>query len=217
MAVAMSRVEDVCRWCSSTLDQVLDSGDQLYQDSYLHYRPRGTSLLAIEQILRKFYTPGNCVCRVVVYQPRQSGSVDTDLVPQLTEFFREERSGVFVAGLGDFAVALFRTPRGFYMFDPADRDRYGRAVPPPCTGRARACFSQYPSVQALAEKLCPNIPPITKDPDDAENASKADKSSKVSRTSIDKESKEVRFEEPAKFQIYGMDVTSLRRLNQHER
>ncbi|KAI8433231.1 hypothetical protein MSG28_015309 [Choristoneura fumiferana] len=207
MAVAMSRVEDVCRWCSSTLDQVLDSGDQLYQDSYLHYRPRGTSLLAIEQvgplrkyklshgcteketstgnraqILRKFYTPGNCVCRVVVYQPRQSGSVDTDLVPQLTEFFREERSGVFVAGLGDFAVALFRTPRGFYMFDPADRDRYGRAVPPPCTGRARACFSQYPSVQALAEKLCPNIPPITKDPDDAENASKADnKSSKVSR------------------------------------
>ncbi|KAI8432601.1 hypothetical protein MSG28_013588, partial [Choristoneura fumiferana] len=111
MAVAMSRVEDVCRWCSSTLDQ----------------------------ILRKFYTPGNCVCRVVVYQPRQSGSVDTDLVPQ-------ERSGVFVAGLGDFAVALFRTPRGFYMFDPADRDRYGRAVPPPCTGRARACFSQYPSM-----------------------------------------------------------------------
>jgi hypothetical protein len=49
MAVAMSRVEDVCRWCSSTLDQVLDSGDQLYQDSYLHYRPR-SKILTIQQV-----------------------------------------------------------------------------------------------------------------------------------------------------------------------
>lgn len=158
MAVAMSRVEDVCRWCSSTLDQILDSGDQLYQDSYLHFHPE-TKILNIEQILRKFYTPGNCVCRVVVYKSRHRGVVDVNLVEQIGEFFREERAGVFVAGKGDFAVALFRTPRGYYMFDPSDRDRYGRAVAPPCIGRARACFSQYPNVQCLAEKLGPNIPP----------------------------------------------------------
>ncbi|XP_039752231.1 uncharacterized protein LOC120628085 isoform X2 [Pararge aegeria] len=171
MAVAMSRVEDVCRWCSSTLDQILESGDQLYQDSFLHFRPP-SKILNIVQILRKFYTPGNCVCRVVVYRPRQKGTVDNDLLEKVTEFFREEKSGVFVAGRGDFAVALFRTPRGYYMFDPADRDRYGRAVAPSCRGRARACFSQYPNVH---------------------------------------------FEEPAKFAIFGMEVTSLRRLNQHER
>ncbi|CAG4949359.1 unnamed protein product [Parnassius apollo] len=162
MAVAMTRVEDVCRWCPTILDQILESGDQLYQDSYLHYRPQ-RKVLTIEQILRKFYTPGNCVCRVVVYKARQHGRVDTDLLQQLTEFFREERSGVFVAGNGDFAVALFRTPRGFYMFDPADRDRYGRAVAPPCIGRARACFSQYPNVRTLADKLGANIPPVEKD------------------------------------------------------
>ncbi|KOB78744.1 Uncharacterized protein OBRU01_00094 [Operophtera brumata] len=40
------------------------------------------------------------------------------------------------------AIAMSR----YYMFDPADRDRYGRAVAPPCVGKARACFSQYPSV-----------------------------------------------------------------------
>ncbi|XP_050558051.1 uncharacterized protein LOC118280361 isoform X2 [Spodoptera frugiperda] len=146
MAVAMSRVEDVCRWCSSTLDQILESGDQLYQDSYLHFHPE-TKILNIEQILRKFYTPGNCVCRVVVYKSRHRGVVDVNLVEQIGEFFREERAGVFVAGKGDFAVALFRTPRGYYMFDPSDRDRYGRAVAPPCIGRARACFSQYPNVR----------------------------------------------------------------------
>ncbi|KAJ0182884.1 hypothetical protein K1T71_000860 [Dendrolimus kikuchii] len=220
MAVAMSRVEDVCRWCSSTLDEILESGDQLYQDSYLHFRP-DTKILMIEQILRKFYTPGNCVCRVVVYKARQKGSVDTDLVQQVSEFFREERSGVFVAGKGDFAVALFRTPRGYYMFDPADRDRYGRAVAPPCRGRARACFSQYPNVQTLAEKLGPNIPPVvreTDEPDGKEVEIIADKTKDdFDKAGTSKDEKEVHFEEPAAFAIYGMDVTSLRRLNKHER
>ncbi|RVE42411.1 hypothetical protein evm_012948 [Chilo suppressalis] len=219
MAVAMSRVEDVCRWCSTTLDQILESGDQLYQDSYLHYKPT-CKILTIQQILRKFYTPGNCVCRVVVYKARQQGIVDSDLLAQLTEFFREEKMGVFVAGKGDFAVALFRTPRGFYMFDPADRDRYGRAVAPPCIGRARACFSQYPNVQTLAEKLGPNIPPVVREKQDGDD----DVSQKGTEAESNKEDKkpeesekEVHFEEPAGFAIYGMDVTSLRRLNQHER
>lgn len=49
MAVAMSRVEDVCRWCTSTLDHILESGDQLYQDSYLHFRPP-SKILNIEQV-----------------------------------------------------------------------------------------------------------------------------------------------------------------------
>ncbi|XP_063836466.1 uncharacterized protein LOC135085621 [Ostrinia nubilalis] len=218
MAVAMSRVEDVCRWCSSTLDQILESGDQLYQDSYLHYKP-SSKILSIQQILRKFYTPGNCVCRVVVFKARQQGVVDMDLLTQLTEFFREERSGVFVAGKGDFAVALFRTPRGYYMFDPADRDRYGRAVAPPCWGRARACFSQYPNVQTLAEKLGPNIPPVvkTEEEDDSKKVTVIADKSKGERSDSKVAEKEVHFEEPAGFAIYGMDVTSLRRLNQHER
>ncbi|XP_059061123.1 uncharacterized protein LOC131854007 isoform X2 [Achroia grisella] len=215
MAVAMSRVEDVCRWCSSTLDQVLESGDQLYQDSYLHYHPP-TKILNMQQILRKFYTPGNCVCRVVVYTPRQVGNLDSDLVQKVTEFFREEKSGVFVAGKGDFAVALFRTSRGYYMFDPADRDRYGRAVAPPCRGRARACFSQYSNVQTLAEKLGPNIPPTVNETAhyDKEVTVFTDKTKEEPNKDEDKE---VHFEEPANFAIYGMDVTSLRRLNQHER
>ncbi|KAH9630875.1 hypothetical protein HF086_014616 [Spodoptera exigua] len=108
---------------------------------------------------------------------------------QLGEFFREEKAGVFVAGNGDFAVALFRTPRGYYMFDPADRDRYGRAVAPPCIGRARACFSQYPNPKRLSKQMEP----------------------------LSEDDKEVKFTEPPAFSIYGMDVTSLRRLNQHER
>ncbi|XP_075988844.1 uncharacterized protein LOC142984871 [Anticarsia gemmatalis] len=213
MAVAMSRVEDVCRWCSSNLDQILESGDQLYQDSYLHFKPP-TKILDIQQILRKFYTPGNCVCRVVVFQARHKGRIDSDLMEKMAEFFSEERSGVFVAGKGDFAVALFRTPRGYYMFDPADRDRYGRAVAPPCIGKARACFSQYPNVKTLCEKLGPNIPPEL-----AEEDSKEVKTLQPPAGSSKDEGKdkEVRFEEPASFAIYGMDVTSLRRLNQHEK
>ncbi|XP_037300701.1 uncharacterized protein LOC115456206 isoform X2 [Manduca sexta] len=213
MAVAMSRVEDVCRWCSSTLDQILDSGDQLHQDSCLHFKPR-SNILTIEQVLRKFYTPGNCVCRVVVFQARHKGIIDEDLLQQLTEFFREEKSGVLVAGDGTFAVALFRTPRGYYMFDPADRDRYGRAVAPPCIGRARACFSQFPNVQTLAEKLCPNVPPMVKYT--GENDDKASTTGSKSKEDAGGD-KGVHFEEPATFSIYGMDVTSLRRLNQHER
>nr|XP_049706982.1 uncharacterized protein LOC110381109 isoform X13 [Helicoverpa armigera] len=213
MAVAMSRVEDVCRWCTTTLDQILESGDQLYQDSYLHFHPP-TKILAMEQILRKFYTPGNCVCRVVVYKSRHKGALDVDLVQQIGEFFREEKSGVFVTGKGDFAVALFRTPRGYYMFDPADRDRYGRAVAPPCIGRARACFSQYPNVQSLAEKLGPNIPPTT-EVEHLEDTPR--RSSKSQQPDTDDEDKEVKFTEPTSFSIYGMEVTSLRRLNQHER
>ncbi|XP_047542515.1 uncharacterized protein LOC125075018 [Vanessa atalanta] len=215
MAVAMSRVEDVCRWCSSTLDQILESGDQLYQDSYLHFRPSG-KILAIEQVLRKFYTPGNCVCRVVVYQPRQKGIVDNDLEQMMMQFFREEKSGVLVAGKGDFAVALFRTPRGYYMFDAADRDRYGRAVAPPCIGHARACFSQYSNVPSLVEKLGSNIPPLVKETDDdAKDVTVvADKSKGEAQKDEDKE---VRFEEPASFTIYGMEVTSLRRLNKYEK
>ncbi|XP_063545670.1 uncharacterized protein LOC134753659 [Cydia strobilella] len=205
MAVAMSRVQDVCRWCSSTMDAVLLSGDQLYQDSYLHYRPKDTKILQIEQILRKFYTPGNCVCRVVVFKPRQEGNVESNLNEQLTAFFREERHGVLVAGDGDFAVALFKTPRGFYMFDASDRDRYGRAVPPPCIGHARACFSQYPTVQSLAEKLVANIPPVIKAEQEAEQGNER------------KESKVTFKEETATFKIYGMEVTSLRRLNQFEK
>ncbi|XP_068621868.1 uncharacterized protein [Battus philenor] len=216
MAVAMSRVEDVCRWCTSTLDQVLESGDQLYQDSYLHYHPK-QSFLTIEQILRKFYTPGNCVCRVVVYKARQQGSVDTDLETQVTEFFREERSGVFVAGDGDFAVALFRTPRGYYMFDPADRDRYGRAVAPPCVGRARACFSQYPNVKTLVNKLHANIPPVVKEADKNDDESTKSEGRKKEDLAAAENKSEVRFTEPASFAIYGMDVTSLRRINQYEK
>ncbi|XP_026322626.1 uncharacterized protein LOC113232197 [Hyposmocoma kahamanoa] len=196
MAVAMSRVEDVCRWCVKTLDQILESGDQLYQDSYLHFHPKDKKILAIEQILRKFYTPGNCVCRVTVYAPRQEGKVDNDLLDMLQEFFREEKAGVLIAD-GGFAIALFKTPRGYYMFDPADRDRVGRAVAPPCIGKARACFSQHPTVQSLAEKLAPNISPVI--------------------STKEEDSETVHFEEPASFKIYGMSVSSLRRLNQHEK
>ncbi|XP_013177173.1 PREDICTED: uncharacterized protein LOC106124761 [Papilio xuthus] len=224
MAVAMSRVEDVCRWCAATLDRVLDSGDQLYQDSYLHYRP-AQPFLRIQQILRKFYTPGNCVCRVVVYKARQTGFVDEDLETQVTEFFREERSGVFVAGNGEFAVALFRTPRGYYMFDPADRDRYGRAVAPPCIGRARACFSQYPNVRTLADKLRANIPPNVIEPEkvpseDLDDAKKPDANEGGADKNADNLSpakSEVRFKESQPFAIYGMDVTSLRRINKYEK
>ncbi|XP_063632755.1 uncharacterized protein LOC134803859 isoform X2 [Cydia splendana] len=220
MAVAMSRVQDVCRWCSSTLDAILLSGDQLYQDSYLHYRPKDSKILQIEQILRKFYTPGNCVCRVVVFQPRQVGHVDSDLATQLTAFFKEERHGVLVAGDGDFAVALFKAPRGFYMFDATDRDRYGRAVPPPCVGHARACFSQYPTVQSLADKLGANIPPVMKAEQEAgqDNTSEP-KESKAEQNGTEerKESKVSFKEEAASFKIYGMEVTSLRRLNQYEK
>ncbi|CAH0713023.1 unnamed protein product, partial [Brenthis ino] len=222
MAVAMSRVEDVCRWCSTTLDQVLESGDQLYQDSYLHYRPGG-KILGIEQILRKFYTPGNCVCRVVVYRARHRGAVGGDLLQQVSEFFREERCGVLVAGRGDFAVALFRTPRGYYMFDPGDRDGRGRALAAACRGRARACLSQYPNVKLLVETLGSNIPPVIEETTNDDSKDKevtviADKSNASKEASNGKEEeKEVHFEEPATFAIYGMDVTSLRRLNRHER
>ncbi|PZC72876.1 hypothetical protein B5X24_HaOG210401 [Helicoverpa armigera] len=169
------------------MEQILESGDQLYQDSYLHFHPP-TKILAMEQILRKFYTPGNCVCRVVVYKSRHKGALDVDLVQQIGEFFREEKAGVFVTGKGDFAVALFRTPRGYYMFDPADRDRYGRAVAPPCIGRARACFSQYPNVQSLAEKLGPNIPP-TSEVEHLEDTPR--RSSKSQQPDTDDEDKEV--------------------------
>ncbi|KPJ18438.1 hypothetical protein RR48_05617 [Papilio machaon] len=224
MAVAMSRVEDVCRWCAATLDRVLDSGDQLYQDSYLHYRP-AQPYLKIQQILRKFYTPGNCVCRVVVYKARQTGFVDEDLETQVTEFFREERSGVFVAGNGEFSVALFRTPRGYYMFDPADRDRYGRAVAPPCIGRARACFSQYPNVRTLADKLRANIPPNVREPEkvpseDFDETKKPEANEGGADKNADNLStakSEVRFKESQPFAIYGMDVTSLRRINKYEK
>ncbi|CAB3257560.1 unnamed protein product [Arctia plantaginis] len=219
MAIAMSRVEDVCRWSPGTLDQILESGDQLYQDSYLHFKP-SSKILAMEQILRKFYTPGNCVCRVVIFQARQKGVVDKDLFDKMDEFFREEKAGVFVAGKGDFAIALFKTPRGYYMFDAADRDRYGRAVAPPCIGRARACFSQYPNVRSLCEKLGPNIPPVV----EAENAIEittikepAGKEAKEKTAEEKDKEKEVHFEQPAGFSIYGMDVTTLRRLNRHER
>ncbi|KAJ8706226.1 hypothetical protein PYW08_010852 [Mythimna loreyi] len=221
MAVAMNRVEEVCRWCTSTLNQILESGDQLYQDSYLHFHPP-TKYLDMEQILRKFYTPGNCVCRVVVYKARQNGVVDQDLYEMLVEFFREEKSGVFVTGNRDFAVALFRTPRGFYMFDPMDRDRYGRAVAPPCIGKARACFSQYPSVRALSEKLGPNIPPIYKVEEPKKEEGIVDKIAAGAGKALaalkpGKKSSEVRFSESPTFVIYGMDVTGLRRLNKHER
>ncbi|XP_041970484.1 uncharacterized protein LOC121726907 [Aricia agestis] len=211
MGVAMSRVEEVCRWCESTLDRILDSGDQLYQDSYLHYRP-ATRILAVDQVLRKFYVPGNCVCRVVVYKPRQYGNVHENLLEQLSQFFREERAGVLVAGDGTFAVALFRTPRGLYMFDPADRDRVGRALPPPCRGKGRACFSRYPDVEKLAEKLIYN----------ATSGSKEDKEGKVNgNKNIENtenqepktEEKEVRFNDNTSFSIYGVDVTALRKAN----
>ncbi|XP_026739792.1 uncharacterized protein LOC113502426 isoform X1 [Trichoplusia ni] len=218
MAVAMSRVDDVCRWCSSTLDQILESGDQLYQDSYLHFHPP-SKILVMEQILRKFYTPGNCVCRVVVYKSRHNGKLDFDLVEQIGEFFREEKAGVFVAGNGEFAVALFRTPRGYYMFDPADRDRYGRAVAPPCIGHARACFSQYPNVQRLAEKLGPNIPPVMQTEGDIDINHEERIERRLSKGVLkpNESVERIKFQEPNSFWIYGMDVTSLRRLNQHER
>ncbi|KAJ8707591.1 hypothetical protein PYW07_011268 [Mythimna separata] len=221
MAIAMNRVDEVCRWCNSTLDQILESGDQLYQDSYLHFHPP-TRFLDMEKILRKFYTPGNCVCRVVVYKARQNGVVDQDLYEMLVEFFKEEKQGVFVTENRDFAVALFRTPRGYYMFDPMDRDRYGRAVAPPCIGKARACFSQYPNIKTLSDKLGPNIPPVSKD-DEPEEPKKTEgllnKASKLLETvkAAVKRSSEVRFKESPSFSIYGMDVTSLRRLNKHER
>ncbi|GBP58772.1 hypothetical protein EVAR_35551_1 [Eumeta japonica] len=95
-------------------------------------------------ILRRFFTPDGRMYRAIVYQPRHKGEVNKDMYSQLIKFFGQDRAGVLVAKAGEEAVALFRTNLGYYVFDPADRDRYGRSIAPLYRGLGKACLSLYP-------------------------------------------------------------------------
>ncbi|GBP58771.1 hypothetical protein EVAR_35550_1 [Eumeta japonica] len=49
VAVATSKLEDVSQWTENNLNKILDEGDKLYQDSFLHFEPEKMKKLTMEQ------------------------------------------------------------------------------------------------------------------------------------------------------------------------
>lgn len=118
VSIVMFNLNDPSTWNSDTLTSIIESGDQLYKDSYLKYRPP-VKELELNMILRRFYVDKYCV-ELLIFKPTVVGNLnDIDIANGVYNFCLQEKAGIFKAR--KLTVAVFHKAGLFFVFDPHGR------------------------------------------------------------------------------------------------
>ncbi|CAG9853719.1 unnamed protein product [Phyllotreta striolata] len=125
IALVMHVLFSIENWTYKNVDLVLDTGNQLYLDSYIAYGPKDPKL-GPENIIRKFFLK-HLTIKVTIYKPIVTDEfVCTSLLRVLGIFFSQEPFCLFYHK--NQWVALIAKAGYFYLFDPHPRDLEGCAI-----------------------------------------------------------------------------------------
>ncbi|XP_023310426.1 uncharacterized protein LOC111691585 [Anoplophora glabripennis] len=125
VSIVMHKLIPIDTWTSKHIDLVLDTGDQLYIDSYIAYSPKDKKL-GLENVVRKFFL-NNIEIHVTVYKPIISDIFNmSNLIRILNVYFQQE-SYCMLSYLDQW-VSIFTRTGFFYLFDPHERDVEGNPL-----------------------------------------------------------------------------------------
>ncbi|XP_060534309.1 uncharacterized protein LOC132706789 [Cylas formicarius] len=152
VSVVMNSLIPVNEWTSKHIDLILDTGEQLYIDSYIAYGPRDKKL-GMENVLRKFYM-GNLEVHVTIYKPVITEVMTASKLLSILEGYFQQES-FCILSYRDQYVSLFSKSGYFYLFDPHERNIQGNLVVGGDTGTA--VVVRFDCVDSTASKVIRNL------------------------------------------------------------
>ncbi|XP_050312068.1 uncharacterized protein LOC126747451 [Anthonomus grandis grandis] len=151
-SVVMHSVLSIEDWNYRHIDLILDTGDQLYIDSYIAYGPTDPKL-GMENIVRKFFM-GTLEVHVTIYKPIITEVFTTSKLTMVLEAFFQQET-VCVLNFSQLWVSVFFKGGFFYLFDPHERDMEGNI--PKSGQEGTAVVVRFDNINAMALKIINNL------------------------------------------------------------
>ncbi|KAJ8954144.1 hypothetical protein NQ318_005738 [Aromia moschata] len=152
VALVMHSLFSVDNWAAKHVDQILDTGDQLYIDSYIAYAPRDKKL-GPENIMRKFYLKVLEI-HVTIYKPIVSDVFNVGTLSRILEVYFQQEAFCMLSFENQWVSIVFKSGY-FYMFDPHERDIEGSPVKKGENGTA--VVLRYDNLTSLSVKAVQNL------------------------------------------------------------
>lgn len=148
----MHQIESIEFWSHKNIDQILDTGDQIYIDSYITYGPKNLKL-GMENVLRKFLFDDKKV-HITVYKPVVSTMYTklANLNRIMGTFFQQEQC-CLVSHDGRWATVILKGGY-YYVFDPYDHDVNGNEAE---NGLGWAVVYKFENIDSMIRKLVTNF------------------------------------------------------------
>ncbi|CAH0548625.1 unnamed protein product [Brassicogethes aeneus] len=126
MAAVMSELQAIETWSCSTLDIIMDSGTQLYLDSYLTYRSENPKI-GYHSVLRKFFLKDEKI-NIVIYKPMMPGKPNPPQISwRLEQLFMDAKFAenfIIMEYLGLF-FCVFHSSEKYYLYCPYGTNHKG--------------------------------------------------------------------------------------------
>ncbi|XP_044260521.1 uncharacterized protein LOC123008654 [Tribolium madens] len=149
--VLMKIATDLSKWTYKQMEVVIETGYQLYVDSYNAYKPP-TSKLLLPHILRRVLLR-ELEVKIDIRLPVDCGPfIKKNVMAQVSHFFTS--TNFFFLNYEEFLISLFFKSGYYFMFDPYSRDLNGNK----CEGGS-AVLMRYGSLEGLVEKILRNLGP----------------------------------------------------------
>ncbi|KAK9886347.1 hypothetical protein WA026_015864 [Henosepilachna vigintioctopunctata] len=142
----------VMNWTWKEIDAVLDTGDQLYIDSYIAYSPRDKRL-GLQNVLRNIYIMDK-KAHVTIYKPiKVMGFTPDQLARNLEKWFLDQN--FCMLEYLDQWVGIFFKKGYYFLFDPHERGPRG------CKTKkdGAACVIRFELLEELSTRLVTTLLP----------------------------------------------------------
>ncbi|XP_044763345.1 uncharacterized protein LOC123320203 [Coccinella septempunctata] len=153
VAFVANQIVPISEWTWKEVDAVLDTGDQLYIDSYIAYGPRNKKL-GLENVIRNIFIMNNRA-HVTIYKPIAIlGFHANQLTRNFDKWFLDEN--FCMLNYMDQWVGVFFKKGYYFLFDPHERGATG------CRAKEEgaACVLRFERLEDLAQKLINNLLPV---------------------------------------------------------
>ncbi|XP_019769617.1 uncharacterized protein LOC109544047 isoform X1 [Dendroctonus ponderosae] len=151
-SVVMHSVLSIEDWNHRHIDLILDTGDQLYIDSYIAYGPDDPQL-GMENILRKFFM-GSLEVHVTIYKSIITEAFTASRLNCVLEaFFQQETVGII--NYNRQWISVFFKSGYYFMFDPHERDIEGNPISD--SEHGSAAVVRFDSLNGMTLKIINNL------------------------------------------------------------
>lgn len=155
VSLVMHILFSIENWTYKNIDLVLDTGNQLYLDSYIAYGPKDLKL-GPENIIRKFFLR-HLTIKVIVYKPIITEEFNCTILNRVLNIYFSQEPFCMLSHFNQW-VSLIAKSGHFYMFDPHERDIEGNVMDDSNKGEyATAVVIKCGSVESLVERLITNL------------------------------------------------------------